>query len=102
MADTIQVPSIAITTHTNSTVPMVSAAPKMVVGSIAAGPTGFCRVEKTWAAIPVLGCRARDDWHQSSTWLTMPSASLGSNQVDLGGMMPPASDTAIRSSMAVG
>ena len=29
----------------------------------------------------------------------MPSASLGSNQVDLGGMMPPASATAIRSSM---
>ena len=29
----------------------------------------------------------------------MPSASLGSNQVDFGGMMPPASATAIRSSM---
>src|SRR5262245_18738970 len=40
--------------------------------------------------------------YQSSTWLTMPSTSLGSNQVDLGGMMPPASDTASRSSMAVG
>ncbi len=39
---------------------------------------------------------------QSSTWLTMPSANFGSNQVDFGGMMPPASATAIRSSMLVG
>ena len=39
---------------------------------------------------------------QSSTWLTMPSASFGSNQVDFGGMMPPASATAIRSAICVG
>ena len=39
---------------------------------------------------------------QSSTWLTMPSASFGSNQVDFGGMMPPASATAIRSLICVG
>jgi hypothetical protein len=39
---------------------------------------------------------------QSSTWLTIPSASFGSNQVDLGGMMPPASATAITSSIWVG
>src|SRR5581483_8614986 len=47
-------------------------------------------------------CEAgRLDVRQSSTWLTMPSASLGSNHVDLGGMIPPASDTAIRSSIVV-
>ena len=39
---------------------------------------------------------------QSSTWLTMPSASLGSNQVDFGGMISPASATAIRSLICVG
>ena len=39
---------------------------------------------------------------QSSTWLTMPSASLGSNQVDFGGMIAPASATAIRSLICVG
>ena len=32
----------------------------------------------------------------------MPSASFGSNQVDFGGMIPPASATAIRSAIAVG
>src|SRR5581483_619869 len=48
------------------------------------------------------GRHDRSEAPQSSTWLTMPSASLGSNQVDLGGMMPPASETAIRSSMLVG
>ncbi len=39
---------------------------------------------------------------QSSTWLTKPSASLGSNQVDLGGMTSPASATDINASMLVG
>jgi len=39
---------------------------------------------------------------QSSTWLTMPSASLGSNQVDFGGMTAPASATAMRSCICVG
>ena len=39
---------------------------------------------------------------QSSTWLTMPSASFGSNQVDFGGMISPASATAIRSAICVG
>src|SRR5262249_57745141 len=39
---------------------------------------------------------------QSSTWDTRPSASLGSNQVDFGGMTSPRSATAIRSSMPVG
>ena len=39
---------------------------------------------------------------QSRTWLTMPSASFGSNQVDFGGMIPPASATAIRSAICVG
>ncbi len=39
---------------------------------------------------------------QSSKWLTMPSASLGSNQVDFGGMIAPASATAIRSVISVG
>ena len=34
--------------------------------------------------------------------LTMPSASFGSNQVDFGGMMAPASATAMRSAIAVG
>ena len=32
----------------------------------------------------------------------MPSASFGSNQVDFGGMISPASATAIRSVMVVG
>ena len=41
------------------------------------------------------------DSHQASKWLTMPSASLGSNQVDLGGITWPASATAIRSSSEV-
>src|SRR5271170_4837491 len=35
-------------------------------------------------------------------WQNMASRSLGSNQVLLGGMTPPASDMAIRSSMPVG
>ena len=35
-------------------------------------------------------------------WQNMASRSLGSNQVLLGGMMPPASAMAIRSSMLVG
>ncbi len=39
---------------------------------------------------------------QSSTWETRPSASLGSNQVDLGGMTSLASATAISASMLVG
>jgi hypothetical protein len=39
---------------------------------------------------------------QSSTWLTMPSASFGSNQVDFGGMIAPASATAMRSRICVG
>ena len=39
---------------------------------------------------------------QSSTWLTMPSASFGSNQVDFGGMIAPASATAMRSLICVG
>ncbi len=39
---------------------------------------------------------------QSSRWLTMPSASFGSNQVDFGGMIAPASATAIRSVIWVG
>ncbi len=40
--------------------------------------------------------------NQSSKWLTMPSASFGSNQVDFGGMIAPASATAIRSVIWVG
>ena len=40
--------------------------------------------------------------NQSSMWLTMPSASLGSNQVDFGGMIAPASATAMRSLICVG
>ena len=40
--------------------------------------------------------------NQSSMWLTMPSASLGSNQVDFGGMIAPASATAMRSRISVG
>jgi len=47
----------------------------------------------------MISTRASD---QSSMWLTMPSASLGSNQVDFGGMIAPASATAIRSLIAVG
>jgi hypothetical protein len=39
---------------------------------------------------------------QSSKWLTMPSASFGSNQVDFGGMIAPASATAMRSLICVG
>ena len=39
---------------------------------------------------------------QSSGSDSSPSASLGSNQVDLGGMTPPASATAKRSASAVG
>ena len=39
---------------------------------------------------------------QSSIWLTMPSASFGSNQVDFGGMIAPASATAMRSRISVG
>jgi hypothetical protein len=39
---------------------------------------------------------------QSRTWLTMPSASFGSNQVDFGGMISPASATAMRSAIRVG
>ena len=38
---------------------------------------------------------------QSKTWLTRPSASLGSNQVDFGGITSPASATAINASMVV-
>ena len=46
---------------------------------------------------------AADEKHfQSSMWLTMPSASFGSNQVDFGGMISPASATAIRSLICVG
>jgi len=40
--------------------------------------------------------------NQSSKWLSTPSASLGSNQVDFGGMIAPASATAIRSVICVG
>jgi len=40
--------------------------------------------------------------NQSSKWLTMPSASFGSNQVDFGGMIAPASATAMRSLICVG
>ena len=39
---------------------------------------------------------------QSSKWLTMPSASFGSNQVDFGGIIAPASATAMRSLICVG
>jgi len=46
--------------------------------------------------------RAQSSACQSSTWLTMPSASLGSNQVDFGGMTAPASATAMRSRICVG
>ena len=53
--------------------------------------------------------RGNDESGVSQTFLdqpipcdTRPSASLGSNQVDLVGMTPPASATAIKSSMRVG
>ena len=39
---------------------------------------------------------------QSNVWITMPSRSFGSNQVDFGGMMSPASATAINSPIEVG
>src|SRR6266508_1416639 len=39
---------------------------------------------------------------QSNTWFTIPSASFGSNHVLFGGMIPPASATAIKSSICVG
>jgi hypothetical protein len=42
------------------------------------------------------------DRPQSSKWLTIPSASFGSNQVDFGGMIAPASATAMRSLICVG
>ena len=41
------------------------------------------------------------DWCESPgqmVWISRPSRSFGSNQVDLGGMMPPASETASSSS----
>lgn len=95
---------------------MVSAAPKNAVALNCGRRNGILQRGKGLGgypgpgrALPTSGAGVtpeldpgRGAWHQSSRWLTMPSASLGSNQVDLGGMMPPASDTAIRSSMAVG
>src|SRR6266498_4031474 len=40
--------------------------------------------------------------YHSSMWQNIPSRSFGSNQVLFGGIMPPASAIAIRSSMLVG
>ena len=48
-----------------------------------------------------MNCNSRAE-NQSSMWLTRPSASLGSNQVDFGGMIAPASATAMRSLISVG
>ena len=40
--------------------------------------------------------------YSDNLWINKPLLSLGSNQVDLGGMMAPASAMSIRSSMVVG
>lgn len=42
-----------------------------------------------------MGATRPPETHQSSTWLTNPSASFGSNHVDLGGMTSFASATAM-------
>ena len=42
------------------------------------------------------------DEHFHMRWLRRPSRSFGSNQVDFGGMISPASDTAIRSATLTG
>ena len=63
-----------------------------------AAAAGFTTKSKTRSTNPVPAVRRP----QSSMWETSPSASFGSNQVDLGGMTSPTSATAMRSSMRVG
>ena len=59
-------------------------------------PHGLCG---PWLFFVLCVLRARS---AQITWISNPSRSLGSNHVDLGGMISPASDTAIRSATLTG